>query len=100
MKCDKCQEDFEERLLDESHDIPKYIGGTDLDGRHWLCKKHHNEYEKLVLVACLKIVGEELVDDSEIIIWMKDLSKQPEELKKLFRKEAKKIKREFYYGRF
>ena len=95
MKCDKCKKDFEERELDCSHDIPKYLGGTDLDGRHHLCKGCHNKYEKLILVACLKYIGEELVDGEEIM-WMKELSRQSEELKQIFRGFAHEIKMEFY----
>ena len=28
--------------LHSHHIIPKSIGGTDKDGRRWLCKKHHD----------------------------------------------------------
>ena len=45
MKCMKCKKDFEEKDIQESHDIPKYMGGCDLDGRHWLCKRCHGIYE-------------------------------------------------------
>jgi len=48
MKCQKCEKEFEERELQLSHDIPKYIGGTDSDGRHWLCKKCHDIYERIL----------------------------------------------------
>ena len=49
MKCDKCKKDFPELELDESHDIPKYMGGKDADGRHWLCKDCHEKYEFWVM---------------------------------------------------
>lgn len=45
MKCQKCFNDFEEKDIQLSHDLPKYIGGEDKDGRHWLCKKCHGIYE-------------------------------------------------------
>ena len=45
MICQKCFSDFEEKYMQLSHDIPKYMGGTDKDGRHWLCKKCHGIYE-------------------------------------------------------
>ena len=45
MKCQKCNGNFEEKDIQLSHDIPKYMGGVDLDGRHWLCKKCHGIYE-------------------------------------------------------
>ena len=94
-KCSYCNDDFLEPQLECSHDIPRYIGGTDLDGRHWLCKQHHKKYERKVLISCLKIVGETL-EEGEEISWMKDLSKQSEQLKIKFREEAKKVKEEFY----
>jgi len=97
MKCYKCNKEFEEKEVKLSHDIPKYIGGTDLDGRNWLCKKHHKEYDNLILSKCLIFVGEEFIVE-ERISWMKELSKQPENLKIEFRKIAKKIKEEFYNG--
>jgi len=54
MKCDKCEKDFHEKELDESHDVPRYLfegnrqgrkNQADEFGRHWLCKKCHKEYE-------------------------------------------------------
>ena len=95
MKCDYCGKDFEERKLHCSHDIPKYLGGTDLDGRHWLCEEHHKEYDILILSRCLKYIGETLKEGDEIS-WMKELSRQPENLKKIFRSIAYEVKREFF----
>jgi len=57
VKCFKCQDNFEEKEIQESHDIPKYIGGTDLDGRHNLCKDCHNKYELQILISCLHKLG-------------------------------------------
>ena len=58
MRCEKCGLDFEEKDLQESHDVPVYMfkGDTrnvrknqaDKHGRHWLCRKCHDIYEKLV----------------------------------------------------
>lgn len=48
MKCEKCKQDFPESEIQLSHDIPRYAGGTDSDGRHWLCKKCHDIYERRV----------------------------------------------------
>ncbi len=73
MNCKKCGGEFEEKELQSSHDIPKYIGGTDKDGRHWLCKECHEKYEKYVwchLASKIKTI--------------------PEEIKKEFREIAKK----------
>jgi 5-methylcytosine-specific restriction endonuclease McrA len=46
--CSKCKEFFNEKELQVSHDIPKYLGGGDKDGRHLLCEKCHKEYEYLI----------------------------------------------------
>lgn len=96
MKCAKCNKEFEEKDMHISHDVPKYLGGTDLGGRHWLCHKCHFEYDKIILIRCLKFVGEELADDSEIPFWMKELSRQPERLKEEFRKIAREVKKEWW----
>lgn len=78
MKCQKCNEDFEERDLQESHDIPKYIGGLDLDGRHWLCKNCHDEYEVLKI---------------GLMNWIKKL---PPIDKLIFKNSAKLVKKYFF----
>ena len=49
MKCDKCKKEFPENEIDVSHDIPKYMGGTDSDGRHILCKECHDKYDYEIL---------------------------------------------------
>ena len=48
--CYKCKKDNVE--IEESHDIPKYLGGMDCDGRHWLCINCHNKYERTILSRC------------------------------------------------
>ena len=54
MKCYKCNKDFEEREIHESHDVPCYLfegnrkgrkNQADKFGRHYLCKNCHDEYE-------------------------------------------------------
>ena len=54
MICDYCRNDFPEKELQLSHDVPKYIGGIDKDGRHWLCKKCHDIYERQVMAFMCK----------------------------------------------
>lgn len=95
MKCSKCKELFPECEMEISHDIPRYADGTDLNGRHWLCKKHHYMYDTIILKRCLKFVGEDYHTE-ERIFWMKELSKQSEEMKKEFRKIAAEVKEEFF----
>jgi hypothetical protein len=45
-KCKKC-ETFNEPLEDH-HILPKHMGGTDIDGRITLCKKHHLELQDYI----------------------------------------------------
>lgn len=94
MKCAFCKKEFPESELELSHDIPKYMGGTDLDGRHYLCKKHHEDYDNLILMKCSAICGKGFVKEERIGL-MVYLSKQTEQHKE-FREIAKKIWEEFY----
>ena len=101
MNCMKCDEDFEEKDLDCSHDIPKYMGGTDADGRHWLCKSCHNKYDFLVLKKCLNFIGEELTcdeDKDEVIFWQIELKKQSYALKQKFQEIAKEMREIYFHG--
>jgi hypothetical protein len=59
MLCRKCKKDFPESEMQESHDIPKYMflgdkNKADKCGRHWLCKKCHDIYEKIVPSIIMK----------------------------------------------
>lgn len=83
MICYKCKKEFEEKDIQSSHDIPKYMGGEDKDGRHWLCLECHQEYELEVLKMGL----------------MNYIKSLPEEKKILFRNSAKIVKRYFFNGR-
>lgn len=92
MICQLCKE---ERKTQCSHDIPKYIGGTDKDGRHNLCIPCHQSYEKKILKELLKFIGKEL---NESFGWRGIMSaqisiKQLTEFHKDFRKIAEEIKR-------
>lgn len=60
MKCQKCGSDFEEKDIQLSHDVPKYIGGTDADGRHYMCKKCHDIYKKSCFYFMIKYLSEEI----------------------------------------
>lgn len=57
MICQKSGEDLPEKDIHESHDVPCYLflgnrkgqkNQADKWGRHWLCKKCHDEYEELL----------------------------------------------------
>ena len=60
-QCFVCGDTFN---LQRSHDIPKYIGGTDKDGIRILCSKHHREYDLYLLKCFLENIGEEIVLDN------------------------------------
>lgn len=45
IQCSKCKKEIPEEKIQLSHDVPKYAGGTDKDGRHFLCEKCHDIYE-------------------------------------------------------
>lgn len=59
MKCQKCGNDFLEKELDESHDVPCYMfSGKDRQekkqkadkyDRHILCRKCHDIYERVII---------------------------------------------------
>jgi len=102
MKCFLCpNKDFLEKEIHESHDIPKYIGGTDKEGRHHLCKQHHTFYDTLLLKRFLKVVGIEWSEDycwEEIAQLQKEISKL-KQLHPKFREIAKKIKEVVFDGR-
>ena len=53
LKCKKCGIVLPESEIQESHDVPKYIFNGDKNqadkwGRHYLCKKCHDIYERIV----------------------------------------------------
>ena len=64
MKCQKCKKDFEEKDIHESHDVPCYLfkekdrgerkSAADKLGRHYLCKKCHDVYEKETIAFAIK----------------------------------------------
>lgn len=60
MICQKCKKELPESEIQLSHDIPKYVGGTDKDGRHNLCKKCHDIYERLIFSIMVKSCSEEI----------------------------------------
>lgn len=80
MICQKCKKDFEEHLIQISHDIPKYMGGADSDGRHALCEDCHKEYEFEVLKVGL-------------MNWINQLNEVD---KIIFKNSAKLVKRYFF----
>jgi hypothetical protein len=63
MKCQKCFKEFEDKDIQESHDVPKYMfngdkNEADKHGRHNLCIKCHDVYEKLAFSVSFNILDE------------------------------------------
>ena len=56
MRCSRCNFDYPEKDIEESHDVPKYLfwgltnaekkNQADKFPRHWLCKVCHSTYER------------------------------------------------------
>lgn len=59
MKCAMCSQEKSDEELQLSHDVPKYMGGTDKDGRHYLCTRCHDFYEHLTFSVFAQKVPEE-----------------------------------------
>jgi hypothetical protein len=100
IRCKKCLKEFPENKVELSHHIPKYMGGTDKDGRSYLCLKHHDDYEELVLVQCyLKVFNLRinlLNDRRSRIPKMGFIKLSSETIKEKCRKIALQCKEEFY----
>ncbi len=93
-----CQLCGEERKTQCSHDIPKYIGGTDEDGRHNLCIPCHKHYDKKLLKEFLKFIGEEFNESYEWrgIMNLQSNIKKETQIHSQLRKIAFKIKKEVF----
>jgi hypothetical protein len=61
QECAICKLTFKETEMEVSHDIPKYLGGVDKDGRHWLCKDCHDAYDLKILSQCFILIYRELL---------------------------------------
>ena len=64
MNCDKCGEEFLEKDLDLSHDVPCYLFEGNRKGRknkadkygfRWLCKKCHKKYEEILRIQLISV---------------------------------------------
>lgn len=58
--CKKCgYVESEEKGIELHHLIPKFMGGNDMDGRVYLCKKHHNILHNLIPKIIFNFVSDE-----------------------------------------
>lgn len=97
IMCQVCKEFFNEKKLEYSHDIPKYIGGVDSDGIHLLCRPCHFDYDKIILKALMDKEGEVLEDDGCIGYWQGVLKREaPETRKEIYRQIAFRIKQRYF----
>ena len=101
MKCDGCNQDFEESALDESHDVPCYLfegnrkgrkNQADTLGRHYLCKLCHKEYEDKVRIYMVLTAKK-----FSLRYWNESYSKEEEIIEEIIESklEGKKI-RDFF----
>ena len=70
MKCSKCNEEFLEKGIEESHNVPAYLFEGDRNERKQqadkfprklLCKKCHDEYESTILkILYYNLLGKEI----------------------------------------
>ncbi len=96
MKCSYCLKEFPDEELDLSHDIPQYMGGTDADGRHYLCNGCHKKYELLIINKCFYFLGFQEVYEEKISSACYYLKSFGEPLHSIFRVFAEEVKEEFY----
>jgi len=103
MICSICKKEFQDNEIELSHDIPKYLGGTDADGRHYLCKECHDLYELKILATCLikyfsiLIHRVDVINDRRFLIPYMNLIKNSPNLTKVkCILEAEEIKREVF----
>lgn len=63
MICSRCRKEFPDKDLQLSHDVPRYMfedrKEADWYGRHYLCVKCHDIYERLVMDQAFKQLPEE-----------------------------------------
>jgi hypothetical protein len=69
MRCMKCGNDFPEKDIHESHDVPCFMFPgknrkerkqlADKEGRHHLCQKCHDIYEKMVFAYMIQDIPEQ-----------------------------------------
>lgn len=59
MICERCKIEFDEKDIQESHDVPCYLFEGNRQGqknqadkfrRRWLCERCHKEYEKALRI--------------------------------------------------
>jgi uncharacterized CHY-type Zn-finger protein len=101
MECSKCKKYFPEKEIELSHDIPKYVGGVDRDGRHYLCSECHDVYERKTLKRYFnEIFNENIIitnpDRRSLIPFINRIKKLDKDKLLYCKKISLKIKEEYY----
>ena len=63
ISCKRCEYSPKESKIQLHHKIPKCIGGTDKDGRVYLCQKCHDIWHYMLPKFIFKFVPEEKKED-------------------------------------
>lgn len=56
-QCIKCKA-IDESNDEDHHIIPRKLGGTDMDGRHVLCKECHEDFHKRHYAVMMKLLND------------------------------------------
>ena len=59
IPCSKCGYSEIQSNLQLHHLVPRTIGGEDIHGRMWLCKKHHDILHNMLITEIWKYVPEQ-----------------------------------------
>lgn len=77
MNCQKCGNEFLEKEIDVSHDVPIYMcrdkSEADKLGRHNICRKCHDIYEKTLFAYCFR--GIDFINQAKMKILASKYSK-------------------------
>lgn len=101
MICDFCLSRFPTNLMELSHDIPKYLGGDDKQGRRELCSRCHDIYENIILFRCIREVLQEsilpgVLNRANRVYYMSKIMNLDDSKKKDCLKIAYEIKKRFF----
>ena len=64
IPCTRCGYDAIQSDLHLHHLVPSTLGGTDLHGRRWLCKKCHNILHNMLISQVWKFVPDDKKEDA------------------------------------
>jgi len=62
------ENETESNKLHLHHLVPKSIGGIDINGRRWLCKKHHNILHLMIVSIVWKYIPEDKKEECKEVV--------------------------------